>query len=76
MTKLLKEALAKVSKLPADQQDALAAILLEEMADEERWIKAFERSQDALERLAQEALDEFKRGETTPLEFDSPGGGQ
>ncbi len=40
------------------------------MADEERWAKAFERSPGALEKLAQEALEEFRRGETTPLEFD------
>ena len=68
MTGLLKEALEKISKLPPQQQDELAAWLLEEMADEARWAKAFERSQGALEKLAQEALDEFRRGETLPLE--------
>ena len=69
MTKLLKEALAKVSKLPANQQDALAAILLEEFADEERWTEAFKGSQAALEKLAGEALEDFERGRTTPLEL-------
>ena len=70
MTKLLKQILEQASRLPEDEQDSLAAILLEEMADEERWAKAFERSQGALEKLAQEALEEFRRRETTPLEFD------
>ncbi len=69
MTKLLKEALAKVSKLPADQQDALAAILLEEFADEERWAEVFKGSEAALEKLADEALEDFGRGRTTPLEL-------
>ena len=70
MTKLLKQILEQASRLPEAEQDSLAAILIEEMADEERWAKAFERSQGALEKLAQEALEEFRRGETTPLEFD------
>ena len=70
MTKLLKQILEQASRLPEEEQDSLAAILLEEMADEERWAKAFERSQGTLEKLAQEALEEFRRGETTPLEFD------
>ncbi len=70
MTKLLKQILEQASRLPDEDQDSLAAILIEEMADEERWAKAFERSQGALEKLAQEALEEFRRGETTPLEFD------
>ncbi len=76
MTKLLKEALAKLSKLSPERQDELAAWLLAEMEDEARWDKSFAESQDALEKLANEALEEHKRGETTPLEFDSPGGGQ
>ncbi len=76
MTKLLKEVLAKLSKLSPEQQDELAAWLLAEMEDEARWDKSFAESQDALEKLANEALEEHKRGETTLLEFDSPGGGQ
>ncbi len=68
MTKLLKEALAKLSKLPPEQQDELAAWLLAEMEDEARWAKSFAESQDALEKLAGEALEEFRRGETRPLE--------
>ena len=76
MTKLLKEVLAKLSKLSPERQDELAAWLLAEMEDEARWGKSFAESQDALEKLANEALAEHKRGETTPLEFDSRGGGQ
>ncbi|MCH8001498.1 MAG: hypothetical protein IIA34_07580, partial [Proteobacteria bacterium] len=45
MTKLLKQVLEQASRLPDEEQDSLAAILIEEMADEERWAKAFERSQ-------------------------------
>ncbi len=70
MTKLLKEALAKLSELSPERQDELAALLLAEIEADSRWDESFERSQGALEKLAQEALEEFRRGETTPLEFD------
>ncbi len=76
MTKLLKELIDKLSKLSPERQDELAAWLLAEMEDEARWDKSFAESQDALEKLANQALEEHERGETTPLEFDSPGGGQ
>ncbi len=68
MTKLLKEVLAKLSKLSPERQDELAAWLLAEMEDEARWDKSFAESQDMLEKLADEALEEHKRGETRPLE--------
>ncbi len=68
MTKLLKELIDKLSKLSPERQDELAAFLLAEMEDEARWDKSFAESQDALEKLADEALEEHKRGETRPLE--------
>ncbi len=64
----MKEVLAKLSKLPPDQQDELAPWLLAEMEDEARWDKSFAESQDALAKLADEALEEHRRGETRPLE--------
>ena len=68
MTKLLKQILEQASRLPEEEQDSLAAILIEEMADEARWAKAFAESQDALEKLANAALEEYRRGDTRPLE--------
>ena len=68
MTKLLEELIDKLSKLSPERQDELAAWLLAEMEDEARWDKSFTESQDALEKLAAEALAEHKRGETRPLE--------
>jgi hypothetical protein len=68
MTKLLKEVLARVANLPDAEQDALAAVILAELEDERRWADAFAQSQDALERLADEALAEDRHGDTRPLE--------
>ena len=67
MTKFLKEILAKLSELPPERQDELAAWLLAELEDEARWAKSFAESQDALARLANEALEEFRRGDAHPV---------
>jgi hypothetical protein len=67
MTELLEKALRKVAKLPPADQDALAAILLAELASEQRWDESFARSQDALAKLAEEALAEHRAGLTKPL---------
>jgi hypothetical protein len=67
MTDLLEKALSEVKKLPASEQDALAAILLQELAAEQRWTESYAKSQDVLEKLAQEALDEHRAGLTKPL---------
>ncbi len=57
MTASLQQAFEKAAALPQEEQDTLAAILLEEIASEERWRQSFARSQDALSKLAAEALD-------------------
>jgi hypothetical protein len=69
MTKLLEEAIAAVSQLPEIDQDAIAGLILQELASEQRWVKAFAKSETQLAQLADEALAEFKQGKTQPLEF-------
>jgi len=67
MTKLLDKALSEVAKLPASEQDAVAALVLEELASEKRWSSSFAKSQDLLAKLAEEALAEYASGQTKPL---------
>ena len=59
MSKLLEKAFAEASKPPHEEQDALAAIVLDELASEKRWTEAFATSQDKLAKLAEEAISEF-----------------
>jgi len=66
VTTMLKDALARISKLPEGEQDALAAILVEEMESEARWQRAFADSPDTLTDLAREASAEFEAGKTRP----------
>ena len=52
---LLEMAITEVRKLPEDKQDAIAALIIEELEDERRWDSAFASSQDKLSKLAQKA---------------------
>ena len=67
MTHLPEKVLSEVAKLPPAEQDALAAILMQEPAPAKRWVESFSQSQDALAKLAGEALAEDKAGLTKPL---------
>jgi hypothetical protein len=69
MTKLLQKALAEVKKLPEEEQDRVAELLLAEIASERRWNETFARTQDQLGRLADQVLEEHKQGRTKS--FDS-----
>ena len=62
MTQLLEQAIAEVLKLPVAAQDAIAAMILEEIADERRWDEAFAGSQDPLGRLADRVRQDIRSG--------------
>ncbi|HBB30441.1 MAG TPA: hypothetical protein DDZ80_22530 [Cyanobacteria bacterium UBA8803] len=68
MTELLERAIAKLKTLPASEQDAIAAMILEELEDELRWDAAFARSHDILAKLAAEARAEYRAGKTQELD--------
>jgi hypothetical protein len=68
MTELLEKAFAEAANLPEHEQDLLARAWLEDLAAEEKWDEALANSPDKLATLADEALAEFERGETRPLE--------
>lgn len=67
MTELLKKAFEQISKLNEQDQNAVAALILDELASEERWAKLFSQSQDKLAKLANEALEDAKQGKTKPF---------
>ena len=71
MTKLLKKAFTEASSLPPAEQDAVGQWLLAELAAERRWDEAFASSQSALERLADEALEDQRAGRTRKLDPDA-----
>ena len=71
MTELLQQAFSEAAKLPAQEQDLLAARLLAELAAVDEFDRAIARSSDKLARLAAEALEEHRAGRTQELDPDT-----
>ena len=70
MTDLLSKAFEQAAKLPQNLQDEIAEQLLEDIEGELKWDKTLSESQDKLEKLADQALKEFKAGRTKKMGFD------
>ena len=68
MAQLLEEAFAAAARLPAEDQDALARALLSDLASERAVDERIASTGDALARLADEALAEYRAGRTEPLD--------
>jgi hypothetical protein len=68
MTELLRKAFEKASKLPAQEQDALASVLLNEIEGEQKWDSTLAETQDELAGLADAALAEHRAGKTDTLD--------
>jgi hypothetical protein len=62
MTDDLEKAVAQAKALSEEQQDAIAALIVDEIEDETRWDTAFAQSPDLLERLAAEATETERLG--------------
>lgn len=73
MTELLQQALTEVQKLAPAEQDAIAAIILDELEDERRWDETFARSQDEIARLASRVRDDIRAGRVRKTRADELG---
>jgi len=67
MTALLQQAFDAASQLSESEQDAIAARLLAEMAQEDEFDRAIERTAHKLVGMAEEALAEHRAGLTLPF---------
>ncbi|MEM8610415.1 MAG: hypothetical protein AAGF93_00240 [Cyanobacteria bacterium P01_H01_bin.105] len=73
MTELLQQAIAKVSELSDEQQDAIASRLLAELEDEQAWQARFESTTDAQwDNLAAMVRQEIESGTVEPLDTIFP----
>ena len=68
MTRLLEKAFKEAARLPMVEQNALAKWVLAELHSEMKWQKTFAESEDALATLADEAIEDKRRGKTTLLD--------
>ena len=68
MTQSLEKAILEIKKLPDEEQDAIAAVIMVELESERQWDNAFENSRAELDQLAEEALKEYSDNKTEPLD--------
>ncbi|QDT01192.1 hypothetical protein [Adhaeretor mobilis] len=70
MTEALKNAFDQASALSDQDQNFIAAIMLEEMRSGDGWKKEYEESGLEIDQLAHEAHLEHLAGKTIPLDPD------
>jgi hypothetical protein len=70
MTRALDAAIAKLARLAPEEQDRIARWLLDELEDEDQWVRQFATSQEALSKLAAEARADRAAGRATELDPD------
>lgn len=70
MSQLLEQAIAEARKLPADEQEVLAAISLAEIEDERRWDEVLTRSPGKLDALVARAQQQVHEGRCRVTGFD------
>ena len=68
MNKLLEKAVAEISRLPDEDQEAFAAQILAEIEDEQGWNERFSDSPDKLMSLARQARASITKGEALPYD--------
>jgi len=67
--KLLEQAVAEIEKLPEDAQDAIAARLLADLADEKAWAARFSATTEAQwEQMVALVRHEIKADDAIPLD--------
>ncbi|MEA2329362.1 MAG: hypothetical protein QOE68_4321 [Thermoanaerobaculia bacterium] len=71
MTNLLDEAYAAAKELPEEEQEAIGAVLLAEIDADRRWEELLAQPSDVIERMAEQALEHYRLGETLPLDPDA-----
>ncbi|MSR56521.1 MAG: hypothetical protein EXS05_02470 [Planctomycetaceae bacterium] len=70
MSPLLDQAVAEARKLPVAEQDAIAALILEEIEDDRRWEESLARSPGKLAALTARADEQVRAGLCRTAGFD------
>ena len=70
MSTIVEQAIERLRQMPEDRQESLARLVLQEIEEDERWMKSTAASEDKLEQLVEQVLDSDSRGECEPLDPD------
>jgi len=71
MTTLLNSAFKKITDLPQTEQNIFARFIIDEIESEKKWDDSFSMSEELLEDMAQEALNDFNQNKTSELNIES-----
>ena len=71
MTQLLERAFSEAQKLSESDQDSIASLILDELADEHRWDAVFANSQEKLAGLATKVRADIAAGRVRDQGFDN-----
>jgi hypothetical protein len=70
MTRLLEQAIERLREIPEAQQNQFASFLLNELEEEERWMRSTAQHEGSLGRLVQDVLNDDKLGKCELLDPD------
>jgi len=70
MTHLLEQAIAELSRLSDEKQDAIASLILAELEDEKQWEAAFQESEEQLKRVADKVRADIRAGRTRKMDLN------
>ena len=70
MSQLFEQGITKARKLPDQEQEAIAALILAEIDDEQQWEAAFAQSADKLKALAARATQQVRAGQCREAGFN------
>ena len=62
MTEMLDRAISEAEKLSESEQDAIAALIIEKITDDQAWEDSFAQSQPQLAAMAQAAREQVRSG--------------
>ena len=70
MTTLLEQAIDQLRRCSPAEQDTIAALILEELADDTRWEEAFAASRPEIEQLAEKVRAQIRAGQTRDMRIE------
>jgi hypothetical protein len=70
MTKLLDSAFKEAESLSKIEQNMFAQFIIDEIHSKKKWDETFANSEDVLAELADDALNEYKEGNTETINID------
>ena len=68
MSKLLEQAVNEASRQSLEEQETIAALILEEIMDEQEWERQFTNTKSYLADLGEKALQQVREGKTREVE--------